>query len=482
VINWDDNTNRKELREALQRCYPSYADLKIFVDEELNENLAVITSNNNLKTVVFDLINWAKTEGILDQVFEIFQSQNPHDPAIATLQAKSRIQRDAMLSEQDWESLFEQFSWHDFADLQRSFFQGYQQVFGRTFQQVRPDYSLLSQAEQIRELLTQHDQPDLAVRFVEIAIVEFWRSSDGVRDLTSLEQWRDRIAQQHGVKLLAPESRPEQMQRGYLLISVEESGADVIVYPELRVTGEEAAIEFGVSPVTCSFGEVPGYLSSWVKRAKETLSGRYDHQDMLLELFLPHAFLEEDLATTWEIKDKRDRLLPLGLQQIFMVRSFERIRDKDARKLLEKKWKLLKQCVSEGNACDKFLLQKSCLKKGALQVLLKNKPGLKLVAQLPLERGDRQDLLYDMIDAAVPVAFWSPSIDETRLAELEAQINLLSRESHLTDFTDLASRWQVKLAEAEIESVKHIRLLCDCPDRFPNLPDSDREEDLLVAF
>jgi vWA-MoxR associated protein C-terminal domain/Effector-associated domain 1 len=480
MIDWDDNTNRKEFRAALQRRYPNESDLRIFVDEELNENLAVIASGN-LSATAYDLIVWARARGRLDEVFEAFRNQNPNDAAIAILQTKPLVQKAAKLSEQDWESLFTQFSVNDFADLQRAFLRGVQQTFKWTFQEMRPGESLPVDGSQIRELLTQFDQPELAAQFVEVAIAELRRSSEGTRDVTGLEQWRDRVAQEHGVLPLTPQSQPEPAQRGYLLIAVEESGADVIVYPELRVSGEESAIEFGVSPVTCSFAEIPNYLPLWIKQAEETLMGKCEYQGMLLELFLPCAFLEEDLATTWEIKDKRDRLISLGLQQTFMVRSFDRIRDKGVRRELEQKWKLLKQCVSEGNACDKFLLQKSCLKQGALQVLLKNKPGLKLVTQLPSERSDRQDLLYDVIDAAVPVAFWSPSIDEASLAELETQIHELSRASHLTDFASLASNWQTKLAESAIESVKHIRLLCDSPDRFPNLPDPDREEDLLVA-
>jgi len=138
--------------------------------------------------------------------------------------------------------------------------------------------------------------------------------------------------------------------------------------------------------------------------------------------------------------------------------------------------------VTAGNACDKFHLQETYLEtQGALLVLLKNVPGLKLVAKLPAESEKRKNLLYEIVDAAVPIALWSPSADEAILAELKTQMYNLSKESHLIEFADLARRWQAKLADPETESVKHIRLLCDCPDRVPNLPDPDQDEDLLVA-
>lgn len=113
--------------------------------------------------------------------------------------------------------------------------------------------------------------------------------------------------------------------------------------------------------------------------------------------------------------------------------------------------------------------------------LLRNVPGLKLVAKLPPEREKRKDLLYEIIDAAVPIALWSSSSDEAIFDELKTQMHNLSRESHLIEFADLASRWREKLAQSQTAAVKHIRLLCDCPDRIPNLPDPERDEDLLVA-
>lgn len=188
----------------------------------------------------------------------------------------------------------------------------------------------------------------------------------------------------------------------------------------------------------------------------------------------------------WEVKDGRDKPISLGMHQMFVVRSLDRLQGKDVKKVkkvLERKWQLLKECVKAGNAYDKFHLEEKYReKKGALKVSLDSVLGLKLVAEFPLEREKREDLLYEIIDSAVPIALWSPSvIDEAIRAELKTQMNNLSRESSLINFADLAHRWREKLAQSETESVKHIRLLCDCPDRLPNLPNPDHEEDLLVA-
>jgi len=487
VVNWDDNKKRKDFREALQKVYPSDAELAIFVDDALDKNLTTIAGGDNLQVIAYNLVNWARAQSRLDELYNVFKQEHCKHSVIEKIERSSFVSQTCNLTQNDWDELFGQFRPDDLADLQRAFRQGFEQALKLTFQQAQPKHPPILELTQIRELLESYDAnekgPVLAVRFVECVIAELQRSNGGNdRNLTALEWWRDRIAQQYKVSPLAPEPDQKVVRQGYLLVAFEESGSDVIVYPELRVTGESKPIEFGVSPVKCTFQEVADYLSDWIYLAEKALDGKHDSDEILLELFLPCALLEEDLAI-WKVKDKRAKPISLGMHRMFVIRSFDRIGDENAKKVLERKWQLLKDCMKTGNACDKFHLQEKYLEtKGALLVLLKNVPGLKLAAEFPLEREKREDLLYEIIDSAVPIALWSPSVvDEAILAELKTQMNNLSRESHLTDFADLAHRWREKLAQSETESVKHIRLLCDCPDRLPNLPDPDREEDLLVA-
>jgi hypothetical protein len=467
---------------ALQRVYPNPEDLGIFVDEELNQNLAVIAANNNLKATAHGLVAWAKAKNRLDEVFAAFCRENPNDPVITELQQRSLIIPATKLSGEDWNDLFGLFAPGDSAYLQIAFRHAFKAVYDRSFWEIRPDCPPMNNPDDIQELLTNYDNPILAVRFVASVVVELQRAPENdKRDFTAFAQWHDRIAQQHNVPALSPKPDQSIVRQGYLLVAFEESGADVIVYPELWVEGAENPIEFGGSPVKCPFDEVPDHLSDWIYQAEQALDGQ-DDGEILLELFLPCALLEEDLATTWKVRNKRGTSIALAMHRMFIVRSFDRIRDNSVRKSLVHNWKLLQDCVTAGNACDKFHVQEQYLETpGAFGVLLKNVPGLKLVAQFPPEREKRQDLFYEIIDAAVPIVLWSRSVDAAMLAELKTQMHNLAKESHLTNFADLARRWQNKLALSEVESVKHIRLLCDCPDRWPNLPDPDREEDLLVA-
>ena len=62
------NDERKQLRQAVISAYPSPSDLEIFVDESLNQNLAVIAGGNNLNQTVYKLIQWAVAKGRIDEL------------------------------------------------------------------------------------------------------------------------------------------------------------------------------------------------------------------------------------------------------------------------------------------------------------------------------------------------------------------------------------------------------------------------------
>ena len=62
------NSDRKQLREAIASAYPAPSDLKIFVDDELNQNLALISTADSHTTVIFDLIKWAIAKNYIDDL------------------------------------------------------------------------------------------------------------------------------------------------------------------------------------------------------------------------------------------------------------------------------------------------------------------------------------------------------------------------------------------------------------------------------
>ncbi len=375
------------------------------------------------------------------------------------------------------EALFELFTPRDFGAVHEAFLRAFQDVYEKDFWTIRPDHSSLTDPDQIRTLLQAYE-PVLAVRFVEYAIA-IWQRDDQLpqRDVTPFKQWLEQTMATFNIAPKSPDPPKPAIGQGYLLIAMEAHGPSINVFPELHVAGESNPIKFGASPKTCSLAEVSQYLSSWIRAAEQKLVA-YGCGRVSLEFFLPCQYLEEiiDTADDWEIQNQQGRLRPLGKSRGFVVRSLDRIKDLPNQTILKANWQLLEACLRDQQVCEKFYPQLDCPEIGDLEGL-GQVPGLKLIAELPLSDTDRLDIYYDIINAAVPIAFWfghnnTQTCDE-RLAELDA----LLKDCPLTDFAKLAHHWKAKRSQS------HLRLLCDRPDRLPRLPDLENraDEDAIVA-
>lgn len=480
TVDWSKK-NQAIFQEALQGAFSDYEELEQFVYFKLDESLPNFVERTGLKTVTFNLLKWAILQQRLDELFQKFCEDHPRlkDSLIAKLQPQPLISRLTKLLETDWESLFDLLKEEDSAYVEIAVRYAFKTTYSQKFETLQPDRPPLNEPALVQNLLKTHDNPTLAVRFVESVIVELQRSSEGSnRDLTDLERWRDRISQQHNVLLKSAESAKPTACHAYLLVALEAIGSDVNVYPELHITGTEKPVRFGAQPATCSVDKVADLLSQWICQAEDALDDTCEDGQVTLELFLPYQYLEEDIAT-WNVRDKRGDEILLGWHRRFLVRSSDRVRDRQIQRSLKSRWKKLEACVEAKNAGDQFHLQKDCpSEKGALRSLLDDKesPGLKFVGQLPTDAVKRTDFFKDIIDAAIPIALWSSEMAELDIVVLEAEFDTLLKSCCLTNFADLAKHWRQKRRVSE-----HIRLLCDRHDRLPNLPDPDREEDLLVA-
>lgn len=483
AIDWTDSTKRKAFREALQAVYPRDADLERFVDEELNENLVVIAGGDNLEDLAYNLIQWARRKDRLCDVYSAFKQQNPRNNVIKIVERQSLISKASNLVPEDWEMLFGCFLEDDLKYVEKAFKQGFREVLGIDFCSVRPNDPLLLEALQIRELLEEYDVnsqgPILAVRFVEHVIDQL--SSESLsRNLSTMQQWRDRIAASFQVLPVVPTSDQTAIRRGaYLLVTLEESGSDVNVYPELHITGAENPISFGASQKNGSIDQVADWMSEWIRQAEELLETDIcDVEQVTLEVFLPCRYLEEDIADCWSIKNKRGESIAFGIHRRFVVRSSDRVRDRQIQKALHDRWIELNESVQEKNVCEKFHLQTDCPKgKGVLCALLNDNGaiGLKFLAQLPTDPSDRIDLFNGIIDAAIPIALWSSETADVDVISLKAEFDTLLKECQITNFTDLARQWRMQ--RMKFPAAKYIKLLCDRPDRLPRLPDVKNQPD-----
>ncbi|MGK7907502.1 MAG: effector-associated domain EAD1-containing protein [Synechococcus sp.] len=486
AIDWN-KANFEVFLDALQEVYPSANELEIFADLRLDRNLSEITSpNDNLRVAVYKLLKLGKREDSLDEFFAAFRQENPNHLAVKRIE-NPLVKRIYKISQENWDALFDCFDERrDSIYIPTSFIRAFQRL-KRDFWKERPEHPPLTNLSQIRDLLIIFDEPKLAVRFVEQFIIEVKRS-DSKRDFSELLDWRDRIVGEFDVD--SEELEPDKIveKHGYLLISLRLSGRltrdgpDVTVLPELYVENEPESLEFNVSSVTCPLEEVASHISDWVRSAEEALIPYNCARRLTLELFLPCVHLEEDVAARWEIRDRLNNSRFMGTETRYIVRSTERALDKILRSFIEDNWAKLQTVDENSHASSYVHVQKDCPKVGELTAALDDKLLLNLAAELPAEREERIEIYYDIINSGVPIAVWSCECGDRSVDERETEFNYLTEESQLTNFADLAKKWRTRRVQPENKVAKHMRILCDCPERWPNFPDLDRDEDLLIAI
>jgi hypothetical protein len=66
--------DRAEIRLAIEDAYRSYTSLNIFTTDRLNKRLDSISSDKNVRNAAFELIQWAESEGILQELLLNLQS------------------------------------------------------------------------------------------------------------------------------------------------------------------------------------------------------------------------------------------------------------------------------------------------------------------------------------------------------------------------------------------------------------------------
>ena len=337
-------------------------------------------------------------------------------------------------------------------------------------------------------LLTRFDDPSLAVRFVEHAIAKIKASKqDTPEQIAALTAWRERIAKAYNVRPEASKADQSSERQGYLLVTLEyfgqktsTQGASVNVFSELRVTGKENPVSFDNFSGKCPFNQVEKSLSDLIKNAEQAVAvAPYNCSKIILELFLPCIHLEANVAA-WEVRNEENSTRLLGTHRPFVIRSYERAKNLTSKNCIENKWQHL-NATSADELCDKFHLHKKCPSKGALEVRLDKKIGLKFCAELPTDLTDRRGILEDIINAAVPVALWFVEGNGFTPEERDAQLNKLLKMDCVADFARLARTWRELREDSENNDWKHLKLLCDCPDRWPRLPDNTQDDDLLVS-
>jgi len=79
---------RKEIRLALLEAYPTPSDLRMLVEETLGEPLQNISLANDMPTIAFDLIGWARARGRLSELIAGAAAERPRSSRLKTLSSR----------------------------------------------------------------------------------------------------------------------------------------------------------------------------------------------------------------------------------------------------------------------------------------------------------------------------------------------------------------------------------------------------------
>ncbi|MGC1305822.1 MAG: hypothetical protein WA885_01245 [Phormidesmis sp.] len=334
----------------------------------------------------------------------------------------------------------------------------------------------------IHEALERLDDYKIAVKFATEAIAQISRSYPNAdRDLTALIEWRDRIAKQHNVDLNKL-SEEVPSKTGYLLVSIKETGQsrkgvkEVILFPELHLdlapTGQESSdTQEPLEAISCDSTKIGQYLSQLLHEAEEKLNC----EEVTLELFLAWPRIEERIAD-WDTVDIDGNFTKLKYQR-YLLRSLDRVEKWEKRTAfrtkLENNWQRLLACVGDQMPCTHFHFQKDCPEPGQLTAALSKKAGLKLISRLPEDYYHRKAIFNNIIESAIPVAFWIDNPDDAQAESISKALDKLFQGVRLTHFGTVAESLMQRRANGDLTACE-LQSFFDCPDRWPiSLPSTE---------
>jgi hypothetical protein len=487
-MKWDGE-KKKQFRKALRKFYRNPVDLEMFVDEELDQNLADITTETDLCKIVFKLTQWAESKGYLDKLFEAFCRVNPDNPAVKELQRDFYLD-DSFLtsigSQEQQAELKELFSilgsGDDYLlDAQRAFLESFRRTKGN-FQDYRPDCKKPNDFQEILKFLKVYYSSQLVVTFAERLIGEIQKTNQVRNSVCSyfeeLKQWRDRFSQKYNVK-------PDDLFRNksteaYLLISILEQAGDVYVLAELQEDTENSQpIAININETQpgyqCEFDKCSEHLRELLKKAEEAVIGK----EVTIEVFLRYHRWDENIATEWKFCDELGEYICLGNHRGFIVRSLDRVVTNDLKpqKVLQKRlkdnWMVLKKCIQERSFLkDLHTFKNDHPVNNNLRNLLDEKPGFKIEVPLPNDETERKNIFREIIIGAVPIALWIHNAD-CEPDEIWKEFDRILEGTDVTNFADFAKKIKAAKSSPKNHPFLNLRMLCDCPHRLPTIPTNE---------
>ena len=494
--------DRKKIRDVIVSAYVTSDRLANFLFSELEKNLEVEAGTGPLDVVAFRLVQQAISRGYIeDLILAIARDTEDREDIqklctriLPQLLPKKLVTLEAKITKQQWSSLFDYLSNNDTLELKRAFENAYSVAIGVDYCEARPDMPFPKEINKIKDLIERlsvgKKGPTLAVRFAEFTIEELQQSMKRKpiqRDLTPLTDWRNEIAANFDVPYWSPEA-VETIAckcKGHLLVSVKELGDRLIGHPELYfVEGEESKpiSSFKEAPTDpCSLKDILSHISEWIQAAEEKIFSekKNDFGQIIIELFLPISYFSQDVSS-WILKNEDEDDVFLGVYRPFVMRSLYRTQDPKI------KDKIKQKLLSLVNGSKEFYvryLEKAPIERGVLAAKLNKDEiiGLQLIFRDLIDEANQDSLFKEIRKSPALIALWGFESSAGDKEALQIKFNGLVEDDSISDFSRLAEKWRDLRIEAPA-LVKNMRLLCECPDRWPKkLPDRNNEAHKLIA-
>ncbi|MEA5536833.1 effector-associated domain EAD1-containing protein [Crocosphaera sp. XPORK-15E] len=520
-------TESNTLFEALIDGYRDPDKLRIMVRLKLGENLASLSKEAEIETVILNLIEWAEAN---DKLLDLIWGANEKNPD--NLAIKKITYQLYSITKQQWEKLCELlFQIKTYSDFLESACQ--QSFKSSSISEIDPRLVNLKSSqkdEDIKAILKDNliKQREQSSRNIP-SILEFAyclsRMSDKAIDIVrdDFKSWVSEVANQLNIQLKIEQNQETQTPnfesliiQPYLLIIIENQNADLLLQAELilqesdsetiikqepiYVTEQNQGVECSKKPL-----EIGHQIKQFIRRSYINLKS-YRNQNhniliksMIIELFLPTQYLFKPMETipipinSSGIFGGESRKLGCEYQLIF--RSLERFEiyqnNPEYPERLENNWKELNQFFQFQSPLESEHIQNKfehfCSFDEEWQILeqrLRDHQKLGINVTSPLGNvKENIKILKAIIIAGIPFSLWitNPKITINSVTLEQQFINLL-KSGNKTDLSHLYSKIQTLRGEAYNNNNPQclgyrLGFLCDNPYR---LPSRFQEDDALT--
>ncbi|NEO97123.1 MAG: hypothetical protein F6K58_00075 [Symploca sp. SIO2E9] len=512
----------KKFKEALMSAFSNQDELKVMLFEELNQQLNWVVTNDNYKVVVFELIEWAVSQGRLIELMRGASRSNPNNQILQnfvrgfiTSNIKELL-KDLLENNNELVSLN---ICHDIFKIIISI--NNLQLLVDKCCSVLPEDAYFESPKDTEDLENKELVDSLKVFIIIKLLVIDYPMFEGIprvlwfaRDLCKgnqlkksveqkIKQWITSTEQYCGCNLPdLPEisvSRKDDTLNCYLMITIkpwsdqrrflingflrlpsliEESNysLDDIVPVDL-VDLEEDGEQKGS---LCTFKSIENKVVQFLREGERKLKTEvkklnFSCYNLTIEFFLPYQYLCEEVDL-WRVSELDD-LVPIGKNYRVIVRSYDRVENEYLENELRKGWQRVKQLLNlntqdVSSHFENLNTVSNCNWKNLEMQLRESKIGLKLTCAPPDSQKQKQELFKAFLRGGTPIAIWTrchniPNV----VSEID---NLLTKDS-LTNLDYLFELIWRKRCKAHCDLTPkehlgyHLAILCDNPERMPPL-------------